>query len=89
MLKNRLAWQCIAVICLSFVSDFVAALHFKQLVNNQAAAAMSTIIIVHYLGLFSASWFVDAKRLRDRFLLTTAGALGAGIATYIVVTFFP
>lgn len=86
--KPKFLYQWLLVLVLAFLCDIVAAVHIKTLIANNIALAIGTIILIDYLNFLSNLWFVTAPDIKRRLAITTAGALGAGAGTGVVILYF-
>lgn len=87
-MSKKFLYQCFVVLVLALAYDWVAAIHIKKLIDNSFVWSVSTILAMHYLAFLGHVWFVEAQNNTQRFLITTAGAIGAAIGTILVISFF-
>lgn len=78
-------WKFLAVALLGAVVDILWAWHIRALVRNALVMAVSTVVLINYLGFVGHLWFVESPQFSKRFLITTAAALGAAVGTSIVL----
>lgn len=67
------------------VSDVMAAIHIRALVNGPVGVAIVSVAALHFLGFLPAAWFADRKDTKQRLFLTAAAAAGAATGTAVVM----
>lgn len=81
----RLALQCLIVLVLATVADILWAFHILYFLKKEQAVAVTTIIMIHFVGYFYTKWFIEYKKEWQRLLITAAGSLGAGIGCWLTM----
>lgn len=81
----RLSLQALIVGFVAYVTDIVACLHIRTLVSGAMLLAVGTVILLHLAQFPSWHWFSSSTSPVDRFVITLAGALGAGLGTLTVL----
>ena len=82
---RQLVAQCVAVFILALLTDVIACVHIRTLVNDHLIVSSATIFILHILGFWSLAWFVDHKESHPRWWITIPGGLGAALGTATVI----
>lgn len=77
--------QCGLVFMLAFLADIIWSWHIKSLLANETVIAISTVIVLHFLGYCQQAWFIDHKTTSCRLGITLAAALGASLSCLVVI----
>lgn len=77
--------RCLIAFVLSLLSDVVAAIHLRTLVQDRTVLAVLSIAVLQYVNLFGWAFFADDKCWWARLWLTTATATASGLGTYLVI----
>ncbi len=81
----RLALQCTLILILAAIADVLWAFHLRFFLKNDQAIAVSTIMVIHFVGYFYTKWFIEYKKEWQRLLITFAGSVGAGIGCWLTM----
>lgn len=81
----RLALQCFLVLVLAAIADVLWAIHLLYFLKKDQAIAVSTIMVIHFVGYFYTKWFIEFKKEWQRLLITLAGSIGAGIGCWLIM----
>lgn len=79
--------QCVVLCLLGFFIDLLQTVHIQACAGKQLFLSVSTIIAIYMVGFWGHAWFNDAQDDSQRWWITVAGALGAGIGTGVVIWF--
>jgi hypothetical protein len=81
----RFGWKCVAVGAFAAAVDVLWSVHLRALCASALLLSVSTVVAIQYMAFFGHLWFVECPEFSKRFAITTAGALGAGLGTAIVL----
>lgn len=77
--------QCLILFGLGFLTDLIQTIHIQACAEKRMFLSVSTIVAIYLIGFLSHQWFVEHKGKWNRWWITVAGALGAGLGTGAVI----
>jgi hypothetical protein len=83
----ELSKRCLVLFLLGFVVDLVQTVHIQACAERAMMLSVSSIVGIYLIGFWGHDWFIKSESSFARWMLTLAGALGAGAGTGAAIYF--